>query len=144
LIEGGAILESGEENGLIIARLDEGEDLMLAVSSVAKKHGIESGLIIFGIGMLEDAILGYFDGEGYVEKRLEGEYELVAMHGTVAGGEVHLHLALGNTDCETMSGHLLSAKVKVQVELVMQRLDKVVLTRVRKGKVKTLGFEQSK
>jgi hypothetical protein len=35
----------------------------------------------------------------------------------------------------------MSAKVKVQVELAMQRLDKVVLTRVKKGKVKTLAFE---
>jgi predicted DNA-binding protein with PD1-like motif len=137
---GGIVLESGEENGLVIARLDEGEDLMLAVSSVAKKHGLENGLVLFGIGMLEDAVLGYFDGEGYIERRLEGEYELVAMHGTIASGEVHMHLALGNTDCETLSGHLLSAKVKVQIELVMQRLDKVVLTRIKKGKVKTLGF----
>lgn len=134
-------MESEEENGLIIARLDEGEDLMQGISGVAKKHGLENGLIVFGIGMLEDAVLGYFDGEGYVEKRLEGEYELVAMHGTIAGGEVHLHLALGNTDCETLSGHLLGAKVKVQVELLMKKLDKIILTRVKKGSVKILGFE---
>ncbi len=135
-------MESGEENGLVIARLDEGEDLMLAVSSVARKHGLENGLIVFGIGMLEDARLGYFDGEVYREKRYEGEYELVAMHGTIAKGEVHLHLAIGNANCETMSGHLLSAKVKVQVELVMQKLDKVGLSRIKKGPLKVLGFDK--
>jgi predicted DNA-binding protein with PD1-like motif len=141
LSDGGIVLESGEENGLIIARLDEGEDLVQGINDIAKKHGLENGLILFGIGMLEDASLGYFDGERYIEKRFEGDYELVALHGTIANSEIHIHLALGTRDCETVSGHLLGAKVKVQVELVMQKLDKIGLTRIQKGAVKTLGFE---
>ena len=125
----------------MIARLDEGEDLVQAISNVSEKHGLEDGVILFGIGMLEDVRLGYFDGEAYQEKRFEGEYELVAMHGTIAKGEVHLHLAIGNPNCETMSGHLLGAKVKVQVDLAIQKLGKMGLNRIQKGAVKILGFE---
>jgi predicted DNA-binding protein with PD1-like motif len=91
--------------------------------------------------MLEDPVLGYFDGGGYQEITQKGDFELVAMHGTIADGNVHIHLAIGNESFETRSGHLMNAKVKVQVEMVIQRLDTTRLSRVKRGNVKILGFE---
>lgn len=134
-------MESTEEKGIVIARLDEGEDLFSSIELLAEKHGLRSALIIFGIGMLKEVTLGFFDGEKYRKKRLEDPCELVAMHGTIAGGTIHIHVVLGDESCETKSGHLLSAKVKIQNELAIQRLDRAKLSRTTKGKVKVLGFE---
>jgi len=135
-------MESSEENGIVVARLDEGEDVISSINELSKKHGFESALIISGIGMLEDPVLGFFDGEKYIEHRQEGCYELVAMHGSIADGIVHIHLSLGTEKSKTLSGHLLSAKVKVNVELVIRKLNKIKLTRIPKGNVKILGFKE--
>ena len=132
-------MESSEEKNIIVARLDDGEDVISSIMALSKKHGLKGGLIVSGIGMLEDVVLGFFDGEKYLEKRLEGSYELVGMHGSIAEGSVHIHAVLGDEDCGAKSGHLLRAKVKVQNELMIQRFDDIELTRKNKGNVKILG-----
>lgn len=134
-------MESSEEKGIVIARLDEGEDLFSSIELLTEKHGLRSAFIIFGIGMLEEVTLGFFDGEKYRKRKLEGCYELVSMHGTIADKTIHIHVVLGDESYETKSGHLLRAKVKVQNELVIQRLNQVKLSRIAKGNVKVLGFK---
>jgi predicted DNA-binding protein with PD1-like motif len=134
-------MESSEEKGLLIARLDDGEDVFASIDELSRKHDLRSALIISGIGMLEGVTLGFFDGDGYSEKNLEGSFELVAMHGSIADGTIHIHVSLGDERCETKSGHLLSARVKIQNELLIQRLDEVKLSRIPKGGVNVLGFE---
>jgi len=135
-------MESSEENGLIVARLDEGEDVFVDIAALSKKYFLRSALIISGIGMLEDPVLGYFDQEKYVEHKFEGCYELLAMHGSIADGAVHIHLTLGNEKSLTFGGHLLGAKVKVNVELVIQKLNRIKLSRIPKGNVKILGVKR--
>jgi predicted DNA-binding protein with PD1-like motif len=135
-------MESSEEDGLIVARLDEGEDIFSDIEALSKKYYFRNALILSGIGMLENPVVGYFDQKKYIEHKFEGCYELLAMHGSVADGTTHIHLAMGNEKSLTFGGHLLGAKVKVNVELVIQKLNRIKLSRIPKGDVKILGVKR--
>jgi predicted DNA-binding protein with PD1-like motif len=135
-------MESSEEDGLIVARLDEGEDVFSDIETLSKKYYLRGALILSGIGMLENPVLGYFNQEKYVEHKFEGCYELLSMHGSIAEGITHIHTALGNEKSLTFGGHLLGAKVKVNVELVIQKLTRIKLSRIPKGNVKILGVKR--
>ena len=55
--------------------------------------------------------------------------ELVALHGTIADGIIHMHCALANPQHQIIGGHLQEAKVAVLNEIVLQKLEEVVLHR---------------
>ena len=80
-------------------------------------------LVLGGIGMLKDCLLGYFDGSEYQRRRFAGAYELVSLQGTVVaeGPEgqplAHLHAVLAGEDFTPVAGHLFEGVVGVTLEL---------------------------
>lgn len=125
-------MQSEEEKDHILVKLDDGEDLFEALFAVIDRHKIESGLILSGIGMLRDFEIGYYDGEKYINEMFEEPMELLSMHGSIASGRenrIHIHVSCANNEHKVHGGHLFNARVCVLNEIVLLRLNDMILTR---------------
>ena len=126
------IMKSGEDKSLIVAKFEDGEDLFESLRAVIGKHGIESGIVLTGIGMLRNFVLGYFDGEVYQKKEFKNACELVSLQGSITTGKetvVHLHASLADESNNVIGGHLFQAEVCTLNEIVLRRLNDLTLIR---------------
>ena len=99
--------------GVIILKLDDGEDLMDCLNNAIKQFHIESGFVMMGIGMLRNVEIGYFTGKEYNKKQLEMAHELVSLQGSIStkdGTTIHLHCSLANDKHEIVGGHLFGGQ----------------------------------
>ena len=55
-------MQSAEEGDRVMVKLSDSEDLFGSLEAVARKHRIESGAVLWGIGMLEDFALALSAG----------------------------------------------------------------------------------
>ena len=125
-------MKSSEEKNLIIAKLDDGENLFESLKEIIEKHGIKSGLVLSGIGMLRNFVLGYYDGSEYQKKEFKDPCELLSLHGSITTeGKIviHLHTSLADESRNVVGGHLFEAEVCSLNELVIRKLDDIVLSR---------------
>ena len=125
-------MKSAADPSLIMAKLEDGEDLFESLQMVVNEHRIESGTVLWGIGMVRDFEVGYFDGKHYHRKTFDRPHELLALHGSIAarGDPVfHLHLAGANDAHGVVGGHLFKATVSTLNEICLSRLDRVRLGR---------------
>lgn len=121
-----------DENGYIVLKLGDGEDVFECLKKIIVDFDIRSGFIILGIGMLTDLDIGFFAGGEYKWKHLDEPHELVALHGSISTKNevvIHLHCALADQDHGMIGGHLKSAKVCVINEILIKKLDDVELGR---------------
>lgn len=122
----------------IAIRLDPGEDVFEVLTQIARDQDIRAGFISTALGALDDAVIGYFDGEKYHQKTMKGSYELLAMNGSIAwvegGPHLHLHATLGDSEHRVHGGHLHSARAGFLVEILIQSLG-TEFTRVPRGPV---------
>jgi len=127
-------MQYAEDDDLIIAKLDDGEDLFKSIQAIVDGCEIDQALVLSGIGMLKDFTVGYFNGQEYEWKHYHDAHELVAMHGSIAGGVIHLHCAVVSHDHHVKGGHLKLAKVCVLNELVLRKMKTVKLGREKNQK----------
>jgi predicted DNA-binding protein with PD1-like motif len=93
-----------------------------------RKHEIESGTVLWGIGMLQDFEIGYFGPNGYEKTAVPERHELLSLHGSIAmraDPKLHLHVALGRRDHAVIGGHLLRAKTAVVNEIQVAGFDTI-------------------
>lgn len=104
--------------------LEIGEDAMATLEKFVREAGIEAASIT-AIGGFERAVLGYFD---WAKKRYEQipvaqQVEVLSLLGDVAiaeeGPSLHLHAVLGRRDGSVVGGHLLEARVRPTLEVVL-------------------------
>jgi len=128
-------MQSEMETNIIVARLEDGEDLFPGLEELARKHGLRSGIILTGVGMLKDAEVGYFDGKSYEKTVLSEPHELVSMQGTIAILDdkpfFHVHVGLAGPDHGLVGGHLFKAKVKVTNEISILVFRDIEMNRVK-------------
>ncbi|MCI0497783.1 MAG: DUF296 domain-containing protein [Thermoplasmata archaeon] len=122
-------MESARSGQVIVARLDDGEELLASVEAMASREAAGSALVVSGIGMLRNARLGYWDGKGYRESTLDGPVELLSLLGSCAPSSVHLHAVVGLGDHSTAGGHVLGGTVQYVNEVTMLALDGIGLSR---------------
>ena len=125
-------MKSSEDKNLIVVKLDDGEDLFESLDSLIRKHEIGSGLVLSGIGMLRNFVLGYFDGKEYQKKDFKDPCELISLQGSISTkGEtvIHLHSSLADENNNVVGGHLFQAEVCSLNEIVIQRLERIALGR---------------
>ncbi len=125
-------MRSAADANLIIAKLEDGEDLLASLTLIVKEHRIDSGTVLWGIGMLRDFEVGYFDGKAYRRKAFGPPHELLALHGSIAARAdpvFHLHAAAGNESHGVVGGHLFKATVSTLNEVCIARFDRVRLGR---------------
>lgn len=125
-------MQSAQEGRTVVVKLSDGEDVFAGLEAAARKHGIESGAIHWGIGMLQDFEIGFFGPQGYEKHAFSGRHELIAFHGSVAMAsepKFHIHVAVGQRDHSVVGGHLFRAKACVVNEICLERFDAIRLSR---------------
>ena len=126
-------MQSSADGGVVIAKLDDGDDLFACIEELAAKHAVRNGMVMWGIGMLREFEIGYFNGKEYERETYRDCMELLGLHGTIAANadpKLHLHVAAAGRDHRTVGGHLFRATVCVLNELCLIRLRKSTLNRV--------------
>ncbi len=132
------------EGNIVVAKFTEGNVLENLKKLMEELHA-DSAIILGGIGMLEDAVVGYFNGEKYIEEKIEEPAELVSLQGNIGksdeGYMPHVHAALANSEHMLKGGHLIDGKVKVVNEITLLILRKIKIRRRKRGKLFEMEFE---
>ncbi len=78
------------------------------------------------IGAFEEAVLGYFDWKtkDYKKIPVQEQVEVLSLVGDIAEKEngepqVHAHAVLGTSEGKALGGHLLKARVRPTLELIL-------------------------
>ena len=103
---------------------DTGEDPVAGLTRFAVERSL--GACRFtAIGAFSEAVLGYFDWEKKDYERIEvkEQVEVLALVGDIALQDgkprVHAHVVLGRRDGSARGGHLLEARVRPTLELIL-------------------------
>jgi hypothetical protein len=115
--------ESGERVFAVI--FDTGEDPIAGLTRFAEEQNLSASSFT-AIGAFSEATLGYFDWEkkDYERIPVPGQTEVLALVGDIAiedanRKKVHAHVVLGKRDGAACGGHLLSAKVRPTLEVIV-------------------------
>ena len=129
-------MELREEGKLLIVKFTQG-DIIANLQKLVLDQNIHSAVLISGIGMLCNAVIGFFDGDKYSNHTVEGAAELVSLQGNI-GREVdtgdvvcHLHASLATADHSLVGGHLFEGTVTVVNEIVLYHLRADSISRLR-------------
>jgi predicted DNA-binding protein with PD1-like motif len=104
--------------------LDAGDDVMPLLLEAARELGLTAAAFT-GIGAFREATLGYFELErrDYLRIPIREQVELLSLVGNVAlaDGEpkIHAHVVVGRRDGTALGGHLLDARVRPTLEVVL-------------------------
>ena len=117
------VLTRDEETTHVLV-FQTGDEVVSTLEAFAREHEITAARFT-AIGAFSEATLGYFDWERkeYEEIPLAEQVEVLTLAGDVAlnDGEpsVHAHVVLGKRDATAHGGHLLEARVRPTLELVL-------------------------
>jgi hypothetical protein len=113
------------------------EEVLAGLTAFASDRGIAAASVV-AIGGLSAATLGFFDVERKTYERLPvmEQVEVLSMAGNVAVDEqhrpkVHVHVVLGRRDGSVCGGHLLDARVRPTLEVVLQESPRFLRRRAR-------------
>jgi predicted DNA-binding protein with PD1-like motif len=104
--------------------LDRGDEVMSALQRFAVEHSLSASRLT-AIGAFESAVLGYFDWERKIYERIpvDEQVEVLSLVGDIAldGAKprVHAHAVLGRRDGKAIGGHLLEARVRPTLEVMV-------------------------
>jgi len=114
--------ETGERVFAVI--FETGEDPVAGLTRFAEEQNLSASSFT-AIGAFCEATLGYFNWErkDYERIPVKGQVEVLALVGDIAlEGEkkkVHAHVVLGRRDGSACGGHLLAAKVRPTLEVIL-------------------------
>jgi predicted DNA-binding protein with PD1-like motif len=103
---------------------DSGDEVIGGIESFAKETGVDAAHLT-AIGAFSEAMLGYFemDRKEYRRIPVEEQVEVLTLAGdiTLEDGEpkVHCHVVLGRRDGTALGGHLIEAKVRPTLEVML-------------------------
>jgi predicted DNA-binding protein with PD1-like motif len=105
--------------------LQTGDEAMRCLHEFAARERI-GGAQVTAIGALSDAKLAYFDWEAkqYRPIPVTEQVEVASLIGDIAFGpdgrpSVHVHAVLGRRDGSALAGHLLEARVRPTLEIIV-------------------------
>lgn len=126
------------EGGYLI-KPDLGEEVVGTLSGLVAELGLKNGSL-YGIGGVEDVVLGYYDldAKTYLKREFSGRYEMVSLVGNVSilDGKpfVHAHAVVSGPDMAAFGGHLFEATVAVTAEIHLWG-SRTLVTRSLDGRV---------
>jgi len=105
-------------------RFDDGDDFLPLFKHTLQDQGIHSAVILSGIGMLRDFIIGWHGPEGYEKHQYKDAHELLLLSGTVnitpdGSVFVHPHATLSEQNLTARGGHLFAGTVNNTLEAVL-------------------------
>ena len=122
------MIKAESEQDLVV-RLVDGEDLISSLQGLS----LDSAVLLNGVGMLRDLVLGYWNGSGYDVQRISEPVELLGLQGNFAckGDEriVHCHATVAKHGAAAFGGHVLKATVHNTAEIYIRVLTEIVLER---------------
>ncbi|MCX5974773.1 MAG: DNA-binding protein [Coprothermobacterota bacterium] len=87
---------ANQAGSILIVRLQTGEDAVACLQQVAQEYGLQTAVILSGIGMWQETELGFFQGPTAGDEifRYPEPCELLALTGNLSRqeGGIHLHL----------------------------------------------------
>jgi uncharacterized protein len=117
----------------LFVKLEIGDEIGESLKKACIEHQVRAGSVS-GIGACDVVELGYFEPEGkdYRVEKVEGDFELLNLKGNISmlkgkSGEVepfaHLHIMLGKEDYSIIGGHMVSARISITGEIVVDIAD---------------------
>ena len=104
---------------------DTGDEFMSELTSFAKDNTLNAASFT-AIGAFGAATLGYFDigRKDYKKIPIHEQVEVLSLVGDIARKEdgepqVHAHVVVGKSDGTTRGGHLLEARVRPTLEVIL-------------------------
>jgi hypothetical protein len=103
---------------------ETGDDPMKGLLEFASREGLTSGHFT-AIGAFESVTLGYFDWsrKDYLRIPIHEQVEVLSLVGDVAlegkAPKVHAHAVVGKRDGTAHGGHLLEARVRPTLEVIL-------------------------
>jgi predicted DNA-binding protein with PD1-like motif len=103
---------------------DTGEEPVSLLQRFAAEHNVRAARFT-AIGAFSEVVVGYFDWErkDYARIPIREQVEVLALVGDVAIAEgkpkIHAHVVLGKRDATAHGGHLLEARVRPTLEVVL-------------------------
>jgi predicted DNA-binding protein with PD1-like motif len=134
-------MEKGKIGTIIIARLNEDEDLFDGIKKRVQESGVKAGAI-FAIGALKQLSAGILVGGEYRINDVAGPLEIASCIGNAAVDEkgetaIHAHIVVSNEKGEAFGGHIMpGCKVGVTAELIIIEAVDVTLKRITNPKTK--------
>lgn len=104
--------------------LDRGDEVMSSLQRFATEHSLTASRVT-AIGAFESAVLGYFNwnSKQYERIPIDEQVEVLSLVGDIAldgdQPKVHAHVVLGRRNGQAMGGHLLEARVRPTLELML-------------------------
>jgi uncharacterized protein len=104
--------------------LDTGDEVIAELGKFVREQEVEAASVT-AIGALSRAVLGYFEWETkqYRKIGVDEQVEVLSLLGDVAVGDqgptLHLHAVLGKADGSVVGGHLIEARVRPTLEIVL-------------------------
>ena len=104
--------------------LETGDEVMQALGAFVRQQQMEAASVT-AIGGFRSAVLGYFDWDKkqYQKIPVDEQVEVLSLLGDVAvaeqGPSLHLHAVLGRHDGSVIGGHLLEARVRPTLEVIL-------------------------
>jgi hypothetical protein len=103
---------------------DTGDEVTKELLAFAREHAIEAASFT-GIGAFQSVTLGYFelDKRDYTRIPINEQVEVVSLVGNIARGDegpkLHAHVVVGKRDGAAFGGHLIDARVRPTLEVVL-------------------------
>lgn len=118
-------LSGGAERSFVVV-LDSSEEAMASLLAFAREHDVKAGRLT-GIGAFETATLGFFDfaRKDYERIRVDEQVEVLSLVGDFAteadsgAVKLHAHVVVGKRDGTAHGGHLLEARVRPTLEVMV-------------------------
>jgi predicted DNA-binding protein with PD1-like motif len=117
------VINEGPERTIALI-FDAGDEVIGNIERFAAEQALCASRFS-AIGAFERVTLGYFDWarKDYEHIPLDEQLEVLALLGDVALADgkpkVHAHVVLGRRDASTVGGHLLEARVRPTLEVVL-------------------------
>jgi uncharacterized protein len=101
-----------------------GDDVVSGLKAFAGEKGLAARHFT-AIGAFKNVVLGYFDWEKkkYTKIQIDEQVEVLSLVGDVTLDEgkpnIHAHVVLGKRDGSTCGGHLIEARVRPTLEVML-------------------------
>jgi hypothetical protein len=135
------------DNGLLFMRFDDGDSFVESLHFKLSETGLNSGIVISGIGMLKNVTIGWFnlDTSGYEHSTYSEPHELLSLSGNVSLKDgkpfAHIHTSLAGRDNRVIGGHLFSGIVCNTIELFILESKSIDLIRQKGDTFRPLGIK---
>jgi predicted DNA-binding protein with PD1-like motif len=114
--------DDGERRFAVV--FETGEEVVGGLTRFAQEQGLRASSFT-AIGAFREAVLGYFDWEkkDYDRIPVKDQVEVLALVGDIALQDgkprLHAHVVLGRRDGSACGGHLLEARVRPTLEVIL-------------------------